>query len=81
MWSKIKSILSESALLIVVAFSIGWISAMLLRVHGSLTLSDVGTFIRCVARYVAEVGGAIYAIDKFSDAAKPQENKVDNPDG
>lgn len=66
-------------MIIVIAFSIGWICAMLLRVHGNLTISDVGSFVRCIGRYVAEVGGAIYAIDKFSDVTKPS-GKVDDPD-
>jgi len=51
----------------VVTFSLGWVTALLVRLHGPLSAQDVATLLGPLGMFATGITGSLYAINKAAD--------------
>jgi hypothetical protein len=61
---------------IVICFSTGWVTALLAKVRGPVTLPDLTAFVEKLGMYVSSICAALYGINRLADAWK---NRRDQP--
>ena len=89
--SFLRSMLSERdgtvsntrvCIAVVITFSLGWVTALLIRLRGPLSATDVATVIAPLGMFVGGVTSALYAINKGADVLNNRaeaEEKADIP--
>ena len=73
----VRSMLSESdgsisatrcVIAVIVSFAVGWITALVVRVQGPVTLTDLSEFVGKTGMYVASICSALYGVNRIADA-------------
>ena len=52
---------------LVVVFALGWVTALVSKIHGTVTVSDLGQVLGPLGMFVTGISGSLYAINKTAD--------------
>jgi len=72
----IRSWLSESdgsvsntriCVALVITFALGWVTALVVKVHGPVSVSDVAALLGPLGLFVTGITGTLYAVNKAAD--------------
>ena len=75
----VRSMLSEAdgtvsntrvCIVIVIAFASGWVTALVTKVRGPVSLPELAAFVGQLGMYVSAICASLYGINKFADAWK-----------
>ena len=84
----VSSMLSEAdgtastarvCILIVIAFASGWVTALVTKVPGPVSLIDLAAFVGQLGMYVSAICVSLYGVNKFSDALKNRADREGPP--
>jgi hypothetical protein len=64
---------------IVICFATGWMTALLSKVHGAVTVPELTAFVGQLGMYVSGICAALYGVNKFADAYKNRADREGPP--
>jgi len=64
---------------IVIVFATGWMTVLLTKVQGSVTVPELTAFVGQLGMYVSGICAALYGVNKFADAWKNRANHEEPP--
>jgi hypothetical protein len=57
-----------------IAFALGWVTALVVKVHGPVTVAEIGALLGPLGLFVGGISGSLYGINKFADAMKSRQD-------